>query len=112
MIRIGLATLRTRGVNATQLSFSRGNKALYYQHLEDLMNRDELFLYPDELVYGELANLKYRPTARGVSVNKDPKSDIPTDDVADCLVGAAWMASGREIRYGLPRSIVVDIGRR
>jgi hypothetical protein len=106
-----VAYVKSKGIYVQQMGFGRGAKAVYYKHLEDLMNRDELWLYHDDLLYGELVNLKFRPTMRGISINKDDKADFPTDDVCDCLAGASWCATGRQIRHGLPQSMVVDMGR-
>jgi len=103
--------VKSKGLYVRQMSFSRGAKAVYFQNLEDLMNRDELWLYHDDMLYGELVNLKFRPTMRGVSINKDEKSDFPTDDLADCLAGASWAAVGRQVRQGLPKGVVVNMGR-
>lgn len=103
--------LRRKGMYANRLQFSRGNKQLFYQNLEDLMNRDELWLYYEETIFGELINLKYKPSMRGISIDKDERSDTPTDDYADCLAGAAWMAIGREKKGSLPSTVVANIGR-
>ncbi len=103
--------LRRRGLRATRLQFSRSNKALFYSNLEDLMNRNELCLYYDETIYGELINLRYKPSMRGVSISKDEKSDCPTDDLIDCLAGAAWMAIGREKKEALPTTMLANLGR-
>jgi len=107
-----VAYMRSQGINARQIPFGRGPKATYYQHLEDLMNRDELYLYPNDQLYGEMLNLKFRPTMRGVSVMPDKRSDFPNDDLIDCLAGAVWMASGRVVRNRLPMSVLAHIGIR
>jgi phage terminase large subunit-like protein len=106
-----ISYVKSKGLYVKQMSFGRGAKAVYFQNLEDLMNRDELWLYHDDMLYGELVNLKFKPTMRGVSINKDDKSDFPTDDLVDCLAGAAWCAVGRQVRHGLPKGVVVDMGR-
>jgi len=106
-----ISYVKSKGINVSKLAYSRGNKALFYQNLEDLMNRDELWLYHDELIHGELINLKSRPTMRGISIDKDSKSDFPTDDLCDCLAGATWMAIGRAVKSELPPITVANMGR-
>lgn len=103
--------LKSRGVNAVQLPFNRANKATFYQHLLDLMDNDELWLYYDEHLVGELINLKFKPTQRGISIMADSSADISTDDLVDCIAGACWMATGRIIKASLPSSIIVNMGR-
>jgi hypothetical protein len=103
--------LRRKGLRANRLQFSRANKAQFYTNLEDLMNRNELCLYYDETIYGELVNLRYKPSMRGISIGKDERSDCPTDDLIDCLAGAAWMAIGREKKEALPSTVVANMGR-
>jgi hypothetical protein len=106
-----IAFLRNKQILASRLSFSRGAKASYYKNLEDLMNADEFWMYHDDYIYGEFLNLKAKSTSRGVSIDKDPKSDFPTDDLCDCIAGAAWMASGYHVANSLPASILVNVGR-
>jgi hypothetical protein len=103
--------LRNKGLRASRLQFSRANKALFYSNLEDLMHRKELCMYYDETIYGELVNLRYKPSMRGISIGKDEKSDCPTDDLIDCLAGAAWMAIGREKKDALPTTVIANMGR-
>ena len=103
--------LRRSGVNAAQLPFNRANKATFFQHMIDLMDRDELWLYYDEYILGELLNLKFKPTQRGISILADRSADVCTDDIVDCLAGACWMATGRTITASLPSSVIVNMGR-
>ena len=95
-----------------QLPFGRGPKAHYYKNLLDLMDRDELEIYGDELLIGELLNLKYKPTARGVQIFSDQQAEISTDDLIDCVAGAPWMAVGRRLKASLPTGILVNVGFR
>ena len=102
--------LQKKGIRASQISFGRGQKATYYQNLSDLMERDEFHIYYDEKMVGELLSLKYKNLQRGVSIHKDPRADINTDDIADCLAGASWMAVGRIIKNTLPSSVLATMG--
>lgn len=101
--------LTSKGFFATQLNFSRGSKATYYQNLLDLMDRDELHLYYDDQIMGEFMSLKFRPTNRGISLFPDPKGEINTDDVIDCIAGAAWMAVGRRMKEYYPTGSVIRL---
>jgi hypothetical protein len=102
--------LTRKGFYASQLAFGRGAKALYYKNLLDLMDRDEIELYYDEQLMGELLNIKYRPTQRGITLFADPQADISTDDLVDCLAGACWMAIGRRIKDSYPSGSIIRLG--
>jgi len=106
-----IAFLRNKQIVAERLSFSRGGKASYYKNLEDLMNADEFWMYHDNHIYGEFLNLQAKSTSRGVSIDKDPKSEFPTDDLCDCIAGASWMASGYMMQNYLPQPVLVNFGR-
>jgi len=101
--------LRRKGFNATKLNFGRGAKSSYYKNLYDLMDRDELELYGDDLLIAELLNIKYRPTARGISLYADPHSDVGTDDLVDGLAGACWSAIGQRLKEGYPTPVCVKL---
>ena len=106
--------LRANGIRAMSTSFNRGYKNKIYQNLRELMARPEigLWLYEEPLLLAELKSLKYRPTPRGYcSIGADPRSDTPTDDMCDCLAGAAFMAAGNYYRR-LPQGILVNTGYR
>lgn len=103
--------LKSKGFYATSLPFGRGAKAHYYQNLTDLMERDELEMYPDDDIIGEFISLKYKPTMRGVSFFPDPQSEFKTDDLLDCIAGAAWMAAGRRLKDAYPTGVVMRLDR-
>jgi hypothetical protein len=108
-----LQMLRKAGYRVLQTAYNRGYKNKIYQNLKDLMSRPErgLYLYDETMLIKELMYLKFRPTARGQSIGSDTKGECPTDDLADCLAGSAFMACGQH-RYQLPESSVVNTGRR
>ena len=106
-----IALMRRHGITLAQNSFNRGYKNRIFQNLRDLMNKDALWLYEDNYLTPELRHLKYRPTPRGVSIGADIRGDIPTDDCADCLAGAAYLASGNYY-VGLPAVTTVWTGYR
>jgi len=103
--------LRQNGFNVVQTAFNRGYKQRIYQNLRNLMQRDPCALefYDHSLLIQELLHLRYRPTARGVSIGADTKGDCPTDDFADCLAGSAFMASGN-YHARLPQMLLVRTG--
>lgn len=100
-------------INVKQTTFNRGYKNRIYQNLKDLMAKPEvgLYIYDDSLLVTELKNLRYKPTTRGMSIGADKRGDCPTDDMADCLAGAAFMASGHH-HTKLPSVITVFTGMR
>lgn len=100
------------GFHAKSIPFGKYNKQYYYQNLLDLMEREELELYADERVVGELLNLKFKTTAKGITITPDYQEDIDTDDLADCLAGASWMAVGIHMKTRLPEPILINLGFR
>lgn len=77
-------------------SYDRGYKAHIYLHVKTMMMEKDgsLWLYDDPLLIAEMRSIKYRQIPRGVSIGADPRSDVPTDDMIDCLCGACYMACG------------------
>jgi len=106
-----MALLRRNGINLSQSAFNRGYKMRIYQNLKDLMIKKSLYLYDDMHLLPELKHLKYRPTPRGVSIGADVRGEVGTDDCADCLAGASYLACGNYYR-GLPLPVTVDMGFR
>jgi len=107
-----LQLLRSHGINCHETSFNRNFKNKIYQNLKDMMTYPEgpeLWLYDDPRLTLEMKALKYRPTMRGISLVVDRHGDVPTDDVVDCMAGAAAAAS-ENIRMALPQSVVVQTG--
>lgn len=103
--------LKKHGFHAKQINFGKYSKQYYYQNLLDLMDRDELELYYDDIIMGELLNLKFKATARGIKISPDYRADIDTDDLSDGLAGAAWMAVGVQMQNSYPAPITFNIGR-
>jgi len=109
-----LQLLRMHGINARQTSYNRAFKNKIYQNLKDMMSyhpHPELELYDDVRLILEMKALKYRPTARGISLVVDKHGDVATDDIIDCLAGATAMAS-ESTHAALPFPVLVDMGRR
>lgn len=108
-----LEILREHGFMCNQYAYNRGYKQRIYQNLKDLMNVEEkaLWLYDQPNLIQELKHLRYRPTPRGVSIGADTRGDCPTDDLADCLAGAAYRACGRT-NARLPAIVTTYTGLR
>ena len=103
--------LQRAGYRCLQTSYNRGYKNKIYQNLKDLMVKPEhpLWLYDDALLIMEMINIKFKPTPRGQSIGADKRGECATDDVVDCLAGAAFyglraaFASTTRIKYSLHR---------
>ena len=108
-----LQMLRRAGYNTIQTAYNRGYKNKIFQNLKDLMAKPErgLWIYDEPLLMREMLNLKFKPTPRGQSIGADKRGECPTDDVVDCLAGAAFLACGQH-SHQLPESSVVYTGSR
>ena len=109
-----LQLLRSHGINAIQTSYNRAFKNKIYQNLKDMMSyqpKAEIELYDDTRLLLEMKALKYRPTARGISLVVDKHGEVNTDDIIDCLAGASAMAA-ESLRMSLPAPVVVNMGWR
>ena len=109
-----LQLLRSHGIHTIQTSYNRNFKNKIYQNLKDMMGYPEdpeLWLYDEPQLISEMKALKFRPTMRGISLVVDKHGDVKTDDLVDCLAGAAAMAS-ENIRAPLPMPVVVATGWR
>ena len=108
-----LQMLQRAGYRCLQTSYNRGYKNKIYQNLKDLMVKPEhpLWLYDDALLIMEMINIKFKPTPRGQSIGADKRGECATDDVVDCLAGAAFMACGQH-SHQLPESSIVYTGPR
>lgn len=108
-----LQMLRKAGYRCLQTAFNRGYKNKIYQNLKDLMDKPEkpLWLYDDPLLIREMLHVKFKPTPRGQSIGADKRGECPTDDLVDCLAGAAFLACGQHSQQ-LPESSIVYTGQR
>jgi len=108
-----LQMLARSGYRILRTTFNRAYKNKIYQNLKDLMAKPEkgLYLYDDPLLIMEMVNLKFKPTPRGQSIGADKRGECPTDDVVDCLAGAAFLACGQN-SVQLPESSIVYTGSR
>jgi len=109
-----LQLLRSHGIHTIQTSYNRNFKNKIYQNLKDMMGYaedSELWLFDEPQLIGEMKALKFRPTMRGISLVVDKHGDVHTDDLVDCLAGAAAMAS-ENIMAPLPEPVLVRTGWR
>lgn len=108
-----LYMLQQNRIPFEQTSFNRAYKSKIYQNLRDLMSKPEcgVYMYEHDDLKNELYSLKFRPTPRGVSIGADKRGECPTDDIADCLAGATYMACGKYYAK-LPRIGTVYTGIR
>jgi hypothetical protein len=109
----GLSTLKRHGLNTVQTAFNRYYKNQIFTMLKDLMSREDcgLALYPDPQLLAELKNLRQKPLTRGVWIGADKRSDVKTDDAADCLAGSVFMSMGNYfMKY--PTPVIVRAGFR
>jgi hypothetical protein len=108
-----LQMLSKAGYRCLHTAFNRAYKNKIYQNLKDLMCKPEkgLYLYDDPLLIKEMMNIKFKPTPRGQSIGADKRGDCPTDDVVDCLAGAAFLACGQH-SIQLPECSLVYTGSR
>jgi len=107
-----LQLLRSHGINAIETSYNRSFKNKIYQNLKDLMAYQpdpEILLYDDSRLILEMKALKFRRTMRGISLVVDKHGEVKTDDIVDCLAGAACTAS-EGVRAALPAPTVVRTG--
>jgi len=107
-----LQLLRSHGINAKQTSYNRAFKNKIYQNLKDMMAyqpHPEIEIYDDARLILEIKALKFRPTARGISLVVDKHGEVNTDDIVDCLAGASAMASDA-IHMALPAPVTVNMG--
>ncbi|MCK9434526.1 MAG: hypothetical protein M0R32_06840 [Candidatus Cloacimonetes bacterium] len=106
-----LAYFKRNRVNVIKTSYNRGFKERIYNNLKDLMTRGDLWLFEHPLLQTELSEIRYKFTPRGRSIGADKRGDCPTDDCADALAGACFMACTNYYK-GLPMATTVYTGLR
>lgn len=106
-----LAFFKRNRINVIKTSYNRSFKERIYQNLKDLMVKGDLLLYGHELLEAELREIRFKFTPRGRSIGADKRGDVPTDDTADALAGACFMACTNYYK-GLPTPVTVYTGVR
>jgi hypothetical protein len=83
---------RKKGLPIRKTSFRAKYKQLIYSELRDLVIGHNLHLLPNETLIGEFKNLQCKITSSGFKVYPNLDSEFPTDDLTDCVAGAAHVA--------------------
>lgn len=107
-----LQFLKSHGIKCAEKAFNNTFKMKIYQNLKDMMSytpHPELWIYDDHRLILEMRALKFKTIKRGLTLVKDKKGIVSTDDVVDCLAGAASEASGNVI-MPLPAPTTVRMG--
>lgn len=106
-----LAYFKQNRVNVIKTSYNRHFKERIYQNLKDLMTKGDLWLFDHPLLQTELTEIRFKFTPRGRSIGADKRGECPTDDTADALAGACFMACTNYYK-GLPLPTTVYTGIR
>jgi hypothetical protein len=107
-----IQNLRNAGINAFETKFVTGYLTTIYGELKTLVNLEDVVLYPNYQLIGEMKNLKYKLLRSGFRRFFDPESEFPSDDCCDALAGAVYQSLYAQVRQSLPRGAVVWTGRR
>lgn len=107
-----IQNLRMAGINAFKTSFRTAYVTEIYGELRNLVNNNDLVLYPNAQLIGEMKELLHKILNRGFKKFFDPKSEFPSDDVVDALAGAAYQSLHSIVIKQLPKTGVVWTGRR
>ena len=107
-----IQNLRESGIRAFETPYRISYITEIYGELKNLINEGDLILYPHEELIGELTCLQYRILNRGIKRYFDPKSDWPSDDLADSLAGAVFQSLHAAVIRSLPKSALAWTGRR
>jgi len=107
-----IQNLRASGIHAFETAFRNSFISKIYGELKNLINQEDLVLYPHPQMVGELKCLLYKITNFGFKRFFDVNSDFPADDCCDALAGACYQALSKEVSQSLPRSVVAYLGLR
>ena len=100
---------RKKGLPVKRTSFRSSYKQLIFSELRNLVLNGELRLPPIKELVDEFRYLKCKISASGFKVFPDSESEQPTDDIVDCVAGAAHM-SLETIMQELPQSTTIRSG--
>ena len=107
-----IQNLRMCGITAEETAFRPHYITEIYGALRNLVNENDLILYPHEDLIEEMKGLLFNYRGRNINVFFDPGGDHRSDDLVDALAGMAYQALHTEIQRSLPRSGVVWTGWR
>lgn len=108
-----IIALRKAGIPNKITQFTSKYKANIYRELENLVNAGKVCIPYEEksvLLYNEMIELqrKFTPTGFKIQFKKDGDG-VKSDDIVDCLAGAAFVAVDSQA-HKLPQSRLVDLG--
>lgn len=104
-----IQNLQRRGIRAFETPFKDGYINEIYGELRNLINQGQISICPDRLLKGEMENLCYKMTGRGMTKIIDKKSEYKTDDGVDAVAGATFQAIHHIVSHGWPKSKVVNM---
>ncbi|MEK6832925.1 MAG: hypothetical protein AABY32_02665 [Nanoarchaeota archaeon] len=87
-------------------TFSNMYKQQIYGSLKELVVRGDLEFFPDKHIAGELKGLRVKYLSHGFKIRPDFKSDVPTDDLADCIAAICFLSTEKVIHRKLPKPTV------
>jgi phage terminase large subunit-like protein len=102
--------LSLSGIKAKETPFTATHITAVYGELRNLLINKDVVLPPNQLLIGEMKNLRYKFIARGFKRMFDPKSEYPSDDCCDALAGACYEALHIQVMKQLPRGVLVRTG--
>jgi hypothetical protein len=94
---------RKKGLPVKRTAFRSSYKQLIFSELRNLVLTGELRIPPIGEMVNEFKFLKSKIGSNGFKVFPDPESEQPTDDIVDCVAGAAHMTLEEEL-HELPMS--------
>jgi hypothetical protein len=107
-----IQNLTCSGVKSFETPFRPQYITEIYGELRTLFNEGNIVIYPHEHLIGELKEMMYKIQNRGIKRFFDPKSEYPSDDCADALAGAVYQSLHAVVSRILPKSVLVNTGRR
>jgi len=102
--------LRKAGIPNKETRFNSSYKQRIYRELENLVNSGRILIPFEHLLYNEMVELQRKFTPTGFKVL--PKQDgdgVKSDDIVDCIAGAAYMAIESQTKC-LPQAKLVSLG--
>jgi hypothetical protein len=102
--------LRKAGIPNKETRFNSSYKQRIYRELENLVNSGRILIPFEHLLYNEMIELQRKFTPTGFKVQ--PKQDgdgVKSDDIVDCIAGAAYMAIESQTK-SLPQAKLVSLG--
>jgi hypothetical protein len=94
------------GYNAFKTPFTRVYNMKIYAKIRSLIYEDKIEFFPHERGVKELKNLQERRVGKREFIVEAPKQgEITTDDLADVLANACYIALESEVQKNVPRAV-------